>query len=340
MKRIIPLLLALFLIPIALLSCGEKEYEPIDFNYTKAELVSEGLRFGNYIYNEYADNSAMLTGYEGDESTLSLPQTVNGLTVTSIGRDFMCQSKTLTSITLPDSVTWISGGALADCPLLSEVKLGKNIEYIGEFALTGTPYYASLTDEFVTVGRGVLIKYNGTEDEIVIPDGVCSVSTPFSQSETLRRVTLSDTVVSIAEHAFAGCYKLYAIDLGQSLKYIGNGAFSNCIGLMDIDAPESLEYIAEAAFYSCEQLRWAMVPGAEYIGPSAFEYCNQLRLVGIGARLSALGYNSFAGTPNIYGVHFWGSDEEFSSIPFGEGSEVLQRAPRKNVGTLAPKPEK
>ena len=80
-----------------------------------------------------------ITGYTGPGGAVTIPDTINGLPVTSIG-DYafndggIPQPYILTSVTIPDSVTSIGLAAFAWCWSLSSVTLGNGLTSIGEGA--------------------------------------------------------------------------------------------------------------------------------------------------------------------------------------------------------------
>ena len=59
------------------------------------------------------------------------------------------------------------------------------------------------------IENGVLIKYKGSEEAVVIPDGV----------------------TEIGDRAFACCMNLQYVTLPESVTYIGEDAFSECENL-------------------------------------------------------------------------------------------------------------
>ena len=108
---------------------------------------SEGLEYG--LNND--GQSYEVTGIgECEDSALVIPQTYNGLPVTSIGDWAFQYCIGLTSIVIPDSVMSIGEYAFAGCTSLTSVTIWNGVTSIGEYAFAGC---TSLTS--VTIGNGV-----------------------------------------------------------------------------------------------------------------------------------------------------------------------------------------
>lgn len=68
-----------------------------------------------------ADQTCTIVGYKGEATSLDIPLTIEGYTVTSIGEWAFSWCRSLTSITIPDSVTFIGEGAFAGCDDLENI---------------------------------------------------------------------------------------------------------------------------------------------------------------------------------------------------------------------------
>lgn len=66
---------------------------------------------GDYSYKILSDGTAEITGYSGSDTCLTIPNEINGYTVTSIGDSAFFEHSNITSITIPDSVTSIGSEA-------------------------------------------------------------------------------------------------------------------------------------------------------------------------------------------------------------------------------------
>ena len=70
------------------------------------------------------------------------------------------------------------------------------------------------------IENGVLKKYTGTDEYVVIPNNV----------------------VEIGENAFSGCNNIITIDIPNTVTSIGNSAFSGCYNLLSIKIPYSVNF--------------------------------------------------------------------------------------------------
>ncbi|MBO5437240.1 MAG: leucine-rich repeat protein, partial [Thermoguttaceae bacterium] len=74
----------------------------------------------DFQYTRHNDHIE-ITKYIGCRSDVTIPSTIDGLPVTSIGDSAFTDSENLTSVTIPDSVTSIDGSSFAWCRKLTEI---------------------------------------------------------------------------------------------------------------------------------------------------------------------------------------------------------------------------
>ena len=87
---------------------------------------------GGLYYVKYADH-AVITGFETDQNTFDIPESIDGVPVTEISDNAFCGSG-LTSIAFPKSVTTIGYAAFSMCPNLKSFAIPDTIESVGSKA--------------------------------------------------------------------------------------------------------------------------------------------------------------------------------------------------------------
>ena len=86
------------------------------------KIVKPLLVLNDVTYEPITDTTCKVVSYSGTASSLTIPEKVNGMTVTEIGEEAFMDNKYLVSIDLPDTITVIRARAFKNCSNLSEMK--------------------------------------------------------------------------------------------------------------------------------------------------------------------------------------------------------------------------
>jgi hypothetical protein len=125
-----------------------------------------------------------ITGCSELCGSFTIPATINGLPVKSVGTNAFEDVASLTSVTIPNSVTSIGSSAFRSCSGLTTVTIPDSVVSIGTNAFAGCTSLTSVT----------------------IPNSVTSIgSSVFQSCSSLTSVTIPNSVTSIGEEAFANC---------------------------------------------------------------------------------------------------------------------------------------
>ena len=170
----------------------------------------------------------------GDEKELSIPDNIDGISVTSIGTSTFYGCSSLGEITIPNSVISIGANAFLGCKSLSKITIPNSVTSIGECAFRDCS------------GLG----------EITISNRLTSIGNfTFYDCINLNKITIPNSVTSIGGSAFYGCSGLTEIIIPNSVTGIGWYAFWCCRRLREITIPNSLISVGEWAFDGCDSLK-------------------------------------------------------------------------------------
>ncbi|MBQ4568982.1 MAG: leucine-rich repeat protein [Ruminococcus sp.] len=118
-----------------------------------------------------------------------------------------------------------------------------------------------------------IIKYNGTETNVVVPDTLGGLpvwsigSSAFGNNADLESVVIPNGVEELGGYAFSGCTSLTDVSLPDSLIIVDSAAFEKCTSLSDIVIPNSVTKLGGGVFSFCESLHNLTLPSTlTYIG--------------------------------------------------------------------------
>ena len=218
----------------------------------------------------------------------------------------------------------------------------------------------STDSDFHIDKEGCLTSYTGSEEHVVIPEGVKRIggnpdNSIFEDTETeiksvvipdsvieigerafytclqLEEVTMGNGVKKIGQEAFAGCFKMKTIHLSDSLQEIGLRAFNFCESLEALELPSSLRNIEMEAFGNCISLKSLNIPdGVQAIPPGTFDRCSSMEELYIPSSVTKIGAGSKL-MPQYVGERTGLEDCDNLTIYGAAGSAAEKYAQEKDI---------
>ncbi len=215
----------------------------------KNNKVSNAYDWDSLFEYEEINGNITITKYIGfdDLDVVVIPESINGLLITSIGKRAFEHCKSIKEVVLPKFLITIEDSAFGGSGLTT-IFLPKSLIHIGKNAFAFSK----------------LEKINIPSKVERIPDSA------FYFCSNLKEISFSDGIKSIDKKAFAECISLLKIDIPNSVETIGKQAFDvGVINDMQLRIPNN-----------CKEILWGCESGVENIFGSAVLrgkitiYCN------------------------------------------------------------------
>lgn len=270
------------------------------------------------------DSDGTVLAYTGTKKSISIPQKVNGITVTAIG-NYVFKNTELTEIILPITVKSIGIGAFENCKKLRTI-YATQVEYIGDRAfydcenmrnlffenlkeIGSYTFYNAGSKEYSIYGR--TFEFN-LENLTNIPDGAFMGSS--ISSVELNKIS------SIGKNAFAECDALVSI-YANEIDTLPDGSFKGLKSLTFVRI-DNLSYIPSATFSTSESLIYVVIPKATFINSNAFENCSKLEYIDISSAETVYS-NAFNGCSSLEELYLPSMTGFNESVYYAENPNIL-----------------
>ena len=314
-KKILCALMAGVILCLCFCSCGGKKIESFSLPTRALAENAEEKSYSTFKYKTYDDGAIIITAYTGSDTSLIIPDKIDGSPVVELAEDLFSDNTSLKSVKIGKYVEIIGAYCFYGCTALVSLDIPSGVWFIGNSAFRGTPWIDSQTAEFVIVGDGVLIKYQGSSAYVEIPDNVKHISDAFKESLTLKGVNMGPSVLTVGPYAFAFCPYLRDIEFGENLVYVGDCAFLECELITSLILPDKLEKIGESAFMYCIAItNIRMGNGLKEIGDYAFARSTHVRIIYMPKSVQSVGYSAFLELYYLENVFYEGSEEELAAL--------------------------
>jgi hypothetical protein len=305
-------------------------------------LLGEGVDIAQYLTYTVADGQAKITAYSKDgPQYLSIPDTLGGYPVTSIGDYAFCQ-KNLKVLELPSSVTSIGKSAFSGNQL-TILEIPEGVTSIGDYAFDANQLMSIVIPSTLTsMGSGAFSRNQLTS--LVMPEGITSIGDYAFDANKLQSIVLPSTLTSIGPGAFSR-NQLTSLVIPEGVISIGDGAF-NANQLQSIVLPSTLTSIGPSSFGRNKLTSLVIPEKVESIGDFAFSQ-NQLQVIFFPTSLTSIGSWAFsdnqlntavipASVTNIGGGAFAGNQSNSTDLTiYGVSDSAAQAYANSNKHTFS-----
>lgn len=264
--------------------------------------VSHFAANAQFTYTTNSDGSLNIYQYTGSGGVVVVPDSTNGLPITSIGTNAFRNYASLTSVTTGTNVTTIGNSAFDSCGSLTNVVIGTNVTSMGDYTFH---YCSNLV--YVTIGNsvtnvGLQAFYNCTHlSSVTIPNSVSSIGGyAFYSCTNLTNVVFGYGVASIGYQAFIYCTHLTSLTISNNITNFGQNAFAECTNLTSVTIGNNS----------------AIINGATLIPPMAFGDCLRLSRVILLNSVTSITSDAFADCPNLHSITIPASVTNISNYAF------------------------
>ena len=235
-----------------------------------------------------------------------VPDVYDGQPIVCIAASVIRDNETVTSISLPDSVTQLGTFFCYNCPNLRMIKLGRNID--NQYtAITGfCPQIDYLTvdpdnkklhsDHNCIIETETKKLLYGCRNSIIPDDGSVLVldNSSFQDCTGLTSIVIPSPVTTIESHAFTSCRALVSVQIANSVTTIEENVFSDCSSLKNVRLPAHITVLDNQLFEYCEALEEITVPeGVTEIYSECFYDCKSLKTVRLPESLKRINNYAF-----------------------------------------------
>lgn len=249
-----------------------------------------------YDYVDHENATVAFNGIRTDSEIVEIPASVeyDGVTYTVVGiAPTALYNENVSSVSIPNTVTYIGNSAFRGCSQLSEVVIPDSVVSIGQYAFSASGLVSvDIPDSVTTLDRGAFERCSRLT-EISIGSGITELPLDvFASCYSLTSVTIPGTVETV-DGSFHDSRSIRNIAIEDGVKRIEGNAFANLPYITSVEIPDSVTYIGPA-FSNCTGIGSVVIPDSVVEMEGTFSGCTSLNQVSFGSGLTTLGDDTFS----------------------------------------------
>ena len=297
---------------------------PVVWNYGGTHGVNN-----DFIWATNSSNQVVIATYIGHNTEVRIPSTINSKKVVGIAENAFYEISSSEIFIVPNTITYVGSNAFNSKHLVFAMakSAGENWhwssnrivwEYQNEHGTSDDGFF------WAKSGQGiVIIKYVGTDTNVVIPTTIANtsisaiLSEAFKNCKDIESLYIPKTVTNIGVNAFSGCGALKELTLpfagsqdGTIIYtvgyWFGKSSYSNSIEVKQFATYNVVNGnggYSTAKYYLPKNLTKVTVLGGN-IAFGAFENCINLETLIIGEDVKNIGNYAFSGCVNLSNIQY------------------------------------
>ena len=277
----------------------------------KAEESAMKTEDGRFEYVEDTENGGyMIYDYLLNEDAVEIPAEINGKPVTSIDQ-YSFYQKTMTSVTIPDTVKKVGESAFYECKNLKNVHIPDSVTDLEPYSF-GDCY--------------ALASFN-------IPKGITEIPAYAFEWANITSLDIPDNITKIGEGAFGFCENVTSLTIPDSVTEIGEKAFQSWKGLKSFEVPKNVTKLSGNTFMSSGITTLTVSP--ENPVYDSRDNCNAVIETDTDKLIIGIYGTKIPETIRTIGSHAFESSHELSTLEIPVGVTAIEDYAFDECGSLA-----
>lgn len=286
------------------------------FTRTADKTYGEKINCGDYEYAVTDNNEAVITRYIGSGSEITVPETIDGFTVTEIAdyafsandpyirncSNSIIDKNQIVSVTLPSSVNKIGIFSFAFNSSMQTLNLPEGITEIPYAAVCNATSLESMKLPASAKRIGPSAFFNCISLIEIEMNGITEIGDFSFCYSGLLNVDLPQSLEKIGNYAFGYSQELTSVIIPDSVTQLGYCSFSDCYALENVKLSNSVSIISFACFYDCDIKNLVIPDSVVEVDEQAFAACALESLV-LSSNLKNIGADAFGDMYGDYGVN-------------------------------------